>query len=96
MTVLCVVTWRVLRPTIAIGAPPEVPPELVLTVSDVEMLNRLAGTAGPPPKPAVAHYLLGSAKPWGLSGGEELAAGQPGDLARADQLTDFHLGFHIA
>jgi hypothetical protein len=52
----------VLRPTIAIGATTEVPPELVLTVSDVEILNRLAGTAGPPPKPAVAHYLLGSAK----------------------------------
>jgi hypothetical protein len=57
-----VVAWRVFRPTIANGATPEVPPELVLTESDVEILNRLAGTTYPPPKPAVAHYLLGSAK----------------------------------
>jgi hypothetical protein len=85
LAVLCVVGWRVFWLTMANRATPEAPPEVAVTRAEVEILDRLAGATSPPPKPAEAHYLLAIAKLVRLSGAVEgPAAGEYGDLARAD------------
>ena len=85
LAVLCVVGWRVFWLTMANRATPEAPAEVALTKAEIEILDRMAGgheaarEAGGVPLPR------GDREAGGLSGaGEGPAAGQHGDLARAD------------
>ena len=49
--------------------------------AEVAILDRLAGDADPPAKPAVSHYLVAIAKPGGYLADEGPAAGEHGGLA---------------
>jgi hypothetical protein len=95
--VLCVVAWRVFWLTMTSRATPEAPAEVAPTGEEVEILDRLAGVAGPPATPVVSHYLVAVAK----LGGYLARVGDPppGNMVVRRGLTrlmDIHLDFQLS
>ena len=85
LAVLCVVAWRVFWLTMTSRATPEAPAEVALTEAEVEILDRLAGDAGPARGSHGVPLPRGGGQAGWLPGAVEgPAAGQHGGLARAD------------
>jgi hypothetical protein len=77
-------------------AMPEAPVEVALTEAEVEILDRLAGDADPPPKPTVAHYLVVIAKLGGyLARKKDPPPGNMVIWRGLTRLMDIHLGFEL-
>jgi hypothetical protein len=96
LAVLCVVAWRVFWLTMTSRASPDEPAEVALTKGEVEILDRLAGGVGPPPKPAVSHYLLAVAKLGGyLARSKDPPPGNMVIWRGLTRLMDIHLGFEL-
>jgi hypothetical protein len=97
LAVLCVVAWRVFWLTMTSRATPEAPAEVALTKQEVEVLDRLAGRAGPPATPTVSHYLLAVAKLGGYLA--RVRDPPPGNMViwrGLTRLMDIHLGFELS
>ena len=96
LALLCIVGWRVFWLTMVNRAIPEVPAEVALTKTEVEILVRMAALAEPPERPTVSHYLLVIAKLGGY-----LARAKdppPGNMVLSrglSRLTDIHIGFEL-
>jgi hypothetical protein len=97
LAVLCVLAWRVFWLTMTSRAAPDARAEVALTKEEIEILDRLAGVAGPTATPALSHYLVAVAKLGGY-----LARSRdppPGNLViwrGLTRLMDIHLGFELS
>jgi hypothetical protein len=58
IAVMCILSWRLFWMTMMNRVAPEAPPSLVLTTSEVDLLDRIANRqGGPPPKRMLSSYL---------------------------------------
>ena len=96
LALLCIVGWRVFWLTMVNRASPEAAAEVVLTRSEIEILDRMAAPAGPPARPTVAHYLLAIAKLGGyLARAKDPPPGNMVLWRGLSRLTDIHIGFDL-
>jgi hypothetical protein len=97
LAVLCIVAWRVFWLTMTSRETPEAPAEVALTSEEVEVLDRLAGDASPPPGRTVAHYLVAVAKLGGyLARSKDPPPGNMVVWRGLIRLMDIHLGFELS
>jgi hypothetical protein len=97
LAVLCVIGWRVFWLTMTNRATPEAPAEVALTKPEVEILDRLAGVTGPPPRPTVSHYLVAIARLGGyLARAKDPPPGNMVIWRGLVRLMDIHLGFELS
>jgi hypothetical protein len=97
LAALCVVAWRVFWLTMTNRATPEAQAGIALTDGELEILDRLTATTGPPANPTVSPYLVAVAK-----SGSYLARTKdppPGNMVvwrGLIWLMDIHLGFELS
>ena len=96
LALLCIVGWRGFWLTMVNRASPEAPAEVVLTRTEIEILDRMAAPAGPPARPTVAHYLLAIAKLGGyLARAKDPPPGNMVLWRGLSRLTDIHIGYEL-
>jgi hypothetical protein len=72
------------------------PAEVVLTKTEIEILDRMAAPSGPPARPTVAHYLRAIAKLGGyLARAKDTPPGNMVLWRGLSRLTDIHIGFGL-
>lgn len=98
LAVLCVVGWRVFWLTMVNRATPAAPPEIALTKTEIEILDRIGAKTTPATKctRTVAHYLKAIAKLGGyLARAKDPPPGNMVLWRGLSRLTDIHLGFEL-
>jgi hypothetical protein len=96
LALLCIVGWRVFWLTMVNRASLEAPAEVVLTRTEIEILDRMTAPSGPPARPTVAHYLLAIAKLGGyLARAKDPPPGNMVLWRGLSRLTDIHIGFGL-
>jgi hypothetical protein len=96
LAVFCIIGWRVFWLTMMSRAAPEAPAEVALTGTEIEILDRMAGSAAGVTPRTVSDYLLRIAKLGGyLARAKDPPPGNMVVWRGLTRLTDIHLGFEL-
>ena len=77
-------------------ATPEAPAEVALTKTEIEILDRMVATPGPPTRRVVSHYLVAIARLGGyLARAKDPPPGNMVLWRGLSRLTDIHIGFEL-